>query len=141
MTTTRQERATPGETVMTLSVPDGKGGTIETGPFTADDFNQAMDQVRGRAPMKETDGDRDVKEKAYRVPAGELRSFIERAERLDAEKAGIAEQSKEVFAEAKSRGYDVKIIRMIIARRKRDKDDIAEEEAVLELYLEALGMS
>lgn len=76
----------------------------------------------------------------YRVTAAELRQFIERAERLDAERADLADQQKEVMAEAKARGYDTKIIRKIIAMRKRDKDDIAEEAAVLEMYTEALGM-
>ena len=78
---------------------------------------------------------------AYRVTAGELRQFVERIERLDQEKADIAEQQKEVFAELKGRGYDVKVVRTIIRLRKRDKDDIAEEEAVLEMYKEALGMN
>ena len=77
----------------------------------------------------------------YRVTADELRQFIERVERLEAEKQDIAEQQKEVMAEAKSRGYDTKIIRKVIALRKRDKDDIAEEEAILEMYTDALGMS
>jgi len=77
---------------------------------------------------------------ATRVTAAELRQFIERVERLDAEKKDIAEQQKEVMAEAKSRGYDTRIIRKLIAIRKRDKEDLAEEEAVMELYKEALGM-
>ena len=77
---------------------------------------------------------------SYRVTADELRQFVERFERLEAEKQGIAEQQKEVMAEAKSRGYDTKVLRKIVSLRKRDKDDIAEEEAVLELYKEALGM-
>lgn len=76
----------------------------------------------------------------YRVTADELRQFIERVERLEAEKQDIAEQQKEVMAEAKSRGYDTKVMRKVIALRKRDKDDIAEEEAILEMYKEALGM-
>ncbi|WP_457647693.1 DUF2312 domain-containing protein [Profundibacter sp.] len=79
-------------------------------------------------------------EKAYRVTAGELRQFIERFERLDAEKQEVADQQKEVMAEAKGRGYDTKVLRMIIRERKRDKADLAEEQAVLELYREALGM-
>lgn len=79
-------------------------------------------------------------DKTYAVRADELRQFIERAERLDQEKSDIAEQSKEVMAEAKSRGYDTKVIRKIIALRKREADDIAEENAVLEVYSEALGM-
>jgi uncharacterized protein (UPF0335 family) len=77
---------------------------------------------------------------SYRVTADELRQFIERIERLDAEKKDIAEQQKEVMSEAKGRGYDTKIIRKVIALRKRDSNDIAEEEAVLEMYKEALGM-
>ncbi|MCP4819702.1 MAG: DUF2312 domain-containing protein [Shimia sp.] len=78
---------------------------------------------------------------SYRVTAGELRQFVERYERLEMEKKDIADQQKEVMAEAKSRGYDTKVLRKVVALRKRDKDDIAEEEAVLEMYKEALGMS
>ena len=77
---------------------------------------------------------------SYGVAAGELRSFIERYERLEAEKKEVADQQKEVMAAAKGRGYDVKVLRKVIALRKRDKDDIAEEEAVLEMYKAALGM-
>ena len=79
-------------------------------------------------------------ESSYRVTADELRQFIERIERLDAEKKDLAEQQKEVMAEAKGRGYDTKIMRKLITMRRRDKDDIAEEEAILEMYKEALGM-
>lgn len=77
---------------------------------------------------------------AYRVSSGELRQFVERVERLEAEKRDIAEQIKEVYGEASSRGYLVKALRKIVALRKRNKDDIAEEEAVLEMYKSALGM-
>ena len=77
---------------------------------------------------------------SYRVTADELRQFIERVERLDAEKKDLAEQQKEVMAEAKGRGYDTKVMRKLITMRRRDKDDIAEEEALLEMYKEALGM-
>ena len=77
---------------------------------------------------------------SYKVTADELRQFIERIERLDAEKKDLAEQQKEVMAEAKGRGYDTKVMRKLITMRKRDKDDIAEEEAILEMYKEALGM-
>ena len=82
----------------------------------------------------------DTKPDSYRVTADELRAFVERIERLDAEKKDIAEQQKEVMAEAKGRGYDTKVLRKIIALRKREADDVAEEEAVLEMYKEALGM-
>ena len=77
---------------------------------------------------------------SYRVTADELRQFIERWERLEAEKRDIADQQKEVMAEAKGRGYDTKVMRKVIALRKREPDDIAEEEAVLEMYKQALGM-
>ena len=73
--------------------------------------------------------------------AEELRQFIERYEHLEAEKKDITEQQKEVMAEAKGRGYDTKVMRKVIAMRKRDKDDLAEEEAILELYKSALGMA
>ncbi|MDA9865517.1 DUF2312 domain-containing protein [bacterium] len=82
----------------------------------------------------------NVVEQSYRVTADELRQFIERLERLDAEKRDIAVQQKEVMAEAKGRGYDTKILRKVVALRKRDQDDIAEEEAVLDMYKQALGM-
>ena len=65
---------------------------------------------------------------------------MERYERLESEKKDIADQMKEVMAEAKGRGYDTKALRKIIALRKRDKDDLAEEEAMMELYKSALGM-
>lgn len=77
---------------------------------------------------------------SYDVAADELRQFIERFEHLDAEKKDIADQQKEVMAEAKGRGYDTKVLRKIIALRKRKSDEIAEEEAIMELYKSALGM-
>lgn len=77
---------------------------------------------------------------AYSVTSDELRAFIERAEQLASEKKDIAEQEKELFAEAKGRGYDTKVMRKVIALRKRKPDEIAEEEAVLSMYKSALGM-
>jgi uncharacterized protein (UPF0335 family) len=74
------------------------------------------------------------------VAAAELRQFIERYEHLDAEKSNLDDQMKEVMAEAKGRGYDTKVMRKLIAMRKRDRDDLAEEEAILEMYRQALGM-
>ena len=76
----------------------------------------------------------------YRITAAELRQFIERWERLDSEKKDIGEQQKEVMAEAKGRGYDTKVMKKVIDLRKRDRDDIAEEEAILDMYKEAMGM-
>ena len=77
---------------------------------------------------------------AYRVTASKLRAFVERYERFEAEKREIADQQKEVMAEAKARGYDTKILRKIVALRKKDPQEIAEEQAVLDLYMDALGM-
>jgi uncharacterized protein (UPF0335 family) len=76
----------------------------------------------------------------YRVTADELRQFIERFENLEIEKRNIADQQKEVMAEAKGRGYDTKILRRLVVLRKRDLQDVAEEEAVLDMYKSALGM-
>lgn len=78
---------------------------------------------------------------AYSVTADELRQFIERAEQLAEEKKVIGEQEKDLFAEAKGRGYDTKVMRKLIALRKRKPDEVAEEEAVLEVYKTALGMA
>ena len=74
------------------------------------------------------------------VAGQELRQFIERFERLEVEKKDIADGQKEVMAEAKVRGYDTKVIRKLIAIRKRDPNDLAEEEAVLEMYMSNMGM-
>ena len=78
---------------------------------------------------------------SYRVTAEELRQFVERFERLEIEKKDIAGQQKEVLAEAKSRGYDTRIMRKIVSLRKRDLEEVAEEEAVLSMYKTALGMN
>jgi uncharacterized protein (UPF0335 family) len=77
----------------------------------------------------------------YSITADELKQFIERIEQLEAEKKDIAEQIKETMAEAKGRGYDTKVLRKILALRKRKPDELAEEEAVLEVYKAALGMN
>ena len=82
----------------------------------------------------------DSPDTSYRVTADELRQFIERIEPLDAEKKDIADQQKEVMAEAKGRGYDIKVLRKLVSLRRRDEGEVAEEEAILELYKEALGM-
>lgn len=74
------------------------------------------------------------------VAADELRLLIERAERLEEEKRGIADDIKDVMAEAKSRGFDAKAIRKILAIRRKKREDYQEEEAILETYLQALGM-
>ena len=77
----------------------------------------------------------------YNVTADELRQFAERYEQLEAEKKDITEQQKEVMAEAKARGYDTKVLKTLMAQRKRKPDDIAEEASILDLYKQALGMA
>lgn len=76
---------------------------------------------------------------ARTVAADRLRSFIERVERLEEEKATILGDMKEVYAEAKGEGYDTKILRQVIRLRKMDRAQRQEQEALLELYLSALG--
>lgn len=72
--------------------------------------------------------------------AAELRQIVERIESLEEEKKQIAEDIKEFYAEAKGKGYDTKVLRKVIAIRKKPKDERDEEEAILEMYLTALGM-
>lgn len=80
-------------------------------------------------------------ESAQTVAAGQLRSFIERIERLEEEKKTIADDIKEVFAEAKGTGFDTKAMRTLIRLRKKDQAERQEEEAILDLYMAALGMA
>ena len=80
------------------------------------------------------------KKRVNQLIAGELRGFIERYERLSAEMADIADQRKEVMAEAKGRGYDTKVLRLLIRERGRDPDELAEERAIAALYRDAIGM-
>jgi uncharacterized protein (UPF0335 family) len=75
------------------------------------------------------------------VTADQLRLFIERIERLEEEKKGIADDIRDVYSEAKSNGYDAKIMRQVVRLRKMTNDDRAEMEAVLETYKSALGLA
>jgi uncharacterized protein (UPF0335 family) len=72
--------------------------------------------------------------------AGQLKSLIERIERLEEEKGALTEDLREVYAEAKGNGFDTKIMRQVVRMRRLDKADRQEQEAVLDLYLSALGM-
>jgi uncharacterized protein (UPF0335 family) len=74
------------------------------------------------------------------VAGDRLESFIERIERLEEEKRALDEDIKEVYAEAKGAGFDVKTMRQIVKIRKMDKDDLDEQEALLDTYMRALGM-
>ena len=74
------------------------------------------------------------------IQGDRLKSFIERIERLDEEKAALTADIKDVFAEAKGTGFDIKIMRQIIKLRKMDRADVQEQETLLDLYKRALGM-
>lgn len=107
---------------MMVQLPPGMTpATIDTGTFT-----QAFPDT--------------VTDTSSTVAGEELRQFVERWERLEAEKKDITDAQKEVMAEAKGRGYDTKVLRLVIAIRKRDANDLAEEESVLEMYKAAMGM-
>jgi uncharacterized protein (UPF0335 family) len=75
------------------------------------------------------------------VAQDQIKAFIERIERLEEEKASIAGDIKEVYAEAKGNGFDTKVLRKIVSIRKQDHNERMEQEALLELYLTALGMA
>lgn len=75
------------------------------------------------------------------VAPDQLRAFVERIERLEEEKKAIADDIKDVYAEAKANGFDVKVLRKVVSLRKQDKAEREEMEAILELYLDALGMN
>jgi uncharacterized protein (UPF0335 family) len=74
------------------------------------------------------------------VAGDRLKSFIERIERLEEEKRALAEDIKEVYAEAKGTGFDTKVMRQLIKLRKMDKDDLDEQETLLDVYKRAIGM-
>ena len=83
----------------------------------------------------------EIAENSQTVAAGQLRAFIERIERLEEEKQTIADDIKDVFAEMKGTGFDTKAVRTIIRLRKKDQAERQEEEAILDLYMAALGMA
>jgi uncharacterized protein (UPF0335 family) len=82
----------------------------------------------------------EITETSQTVAAGQLRAFIERIERLEEEKKTIADDIKDVYAEMKGTGFDTKAVRAIIRLRKQDQAERQEAEAILDLYMAALGM-
>jgi len=138
-------------TVMTITTANGD----VTVPFDAETLKESLAaQLKGkpltraqveaaqrRKPDPKAPEFPVTKDHNYSVSHDELRQFIERAEQLAAEKKDITDQEKELFAEAKGRGYDTKVMRKLIALRKRKPDEVAEEEAVLDVYKTALGMA
>ena len=77
---------------------------------------------------------------AHRFAKDQLKAFVERIERLEEEKKAIADDVRDVYAEAKANGYDVKALRTVVRMRKQDVNERKEQEAILETYLHALGM-
>lgn len=83
----------------------------------------------------------DITSEAQTIAVGQLRAFIEQIERLEEEKRTIGEDIKEVYAEANGSGFDKKIVREIVRLRRKEDHERQEEEAMLQLYMDALGMS
>jgi uncharacterized protein (UPF0335 family) len=77
---------------------------------------------------------------AHRFAKDQLKAFVERVERLEEEKKAIADDIRDVYAEAKGNGFDVKTLRVVVRMRKEDANERKEHEAILETYLHALGM-
>lgn len=103
-------------------------------------FKDSDDVVQWRAPASISDPLRRHGDEGHNIAAEELRLLIERAERIEEEKKAAADDLKDVFAEAKSRGYDAKAIKKIMQIRKKKREEYQEEEAILETYMIALGM-
>ena len=82
----------------------------------------------------------DAEQPAHRFAKDQLKAFVERVERLEEEKKAIADDIRDVYAEAKANGFDVKALRQVVRLRKQDADERKEQEAILETYLHALGM-
>jgi uncharacterized protein (UPF0335 family) len=115
----------------------GEGSERMTGPgrelgSALSDLRSSLEACHGRRRFRPPDI-------LNATAQGQLKSIIERIERLEQEKAEIAEQIKEVFAEAKGNGFDVKILRKVVRIRKQDRAKRQEEEAILDLYLSAIG--
>jgi uncharacterized protein (UPF0335 family) len=125
----------------------GASGRLDAAPtpIRVNRPNPLRTRAAGRAAYSFTRTNNMVEERGEgmgggHVAADELRLLIERAERLEEEKKGIQDDIKDVMSEAKSRGYDPKAIRKIMSIRKKKREEYQEEEAILEVYMQALGM-
>ncbi|MGI9507358.1 MAG: DUF2312 domain-containing protein [Geminicoccaceae bacterium] len=96
-------------------------------------LNPAVDEDEDEQKLKTTST------RTVGTTADRLKNFIMRVERLEEDKKGIADDIKEVYSEAKGEGFDVKVLRKVIALRKKDPEERAEEEELLELYMSAIG--
>jgi uncharacterized protein (UPF0335 family) len=99
-------------------------------------MSDVEDEARASRARQEADPDPEV----GGIAVDRLRSIIERVERLEEERKALASDIKDIFAEAKSAGFDVKVVRQIISIRKKEPAEVEEQETLLELYRRALGM-
>ncbi len=106
---------------------------------TTDGIRRAAERMSGRAPKRESVA-APGPEQATRFAKDQLKAIIERIERLEEEKKTLSDDIKDVYGEAKGNGYDVKALRTIVRMRKQDANERAEQETVLETYMQALGM-
>lgn len=114
--------------------------TLETNPVLAK-IKKLPDSTMD-PDTKEMFTEKEVgQEQATAIAVGQLRAFIERIERLEEEKKTVGDDIKEIYAELKGSGFDSKIVRTIIRLRKKEDHERQEEEAMLQLYMDALGMS
>lgn len=108
------------------------------GKYDDEDDPIGGDDMRGHNSRRSS-GD-DITSEAQTIAVGQLRAYIERIERLEEEKKTVADDIKEVYAELKGAGFDSKTVRQIIKERKKEDHQRQEEQAMLQLYMDALGM-
>ncbi len=131
-------KPSPDEPTVSISVPDGPS----TPEIPLSELSTAAENVAGfmRGPKK-SKVDKAEEVSSNVIAVGQLRSFIERIERLEEEKQTVADDIKDVYGELKGSGFDAKTVRAIIRLRKKEDHERHEEEAMLQLYMDALGMS
>jgi uncharacterized protein (UPF0335 family) len=114
---------------------DEPGGVVDAPPL------RRFKQSHSIRPFHEVPEAMAVNSSPANFAKDQLRSIVERIERLEEEKAALSEDIKEVYAEAKGNGFDTKVLRTVVRLRKQDSNERAEQEAVLDLYMHALGMA
>lgn len=115
---------------MRMTIQAGDGPAIET----------SLDEVRAVTRRKEREAGMASNDDVQGIAAAQLKSIVERIERLEEEKKAIADDIKDVYGEAKANGFDTKVLRQVIRLRKQDAGEREEQEAILDLYKAALGM-
>jgi uncharacterized protein (UPF0335 family) len=128
-------------TLETITIRTSDGKSVTTDPAT---MRKALDAVQrgGRKPKEPNLGSQvaDGLAPGGSIAADRLRSIIERIERLEEERKALGDDIKDIYAEAKSAGFDVKVLRQLIRIRKQEPADVEEFETLLDLYRRALGM-